>query len=139
MNKAVCIRDHIALKAIGINVGDEVEYEKDPYRVYFNGHRIKCGDLFFIHFDVIEGDDKMNYSEFEHVLITEVFKTAVLFPNEYSGVRHMIIQDYGFTIMITISKDEHAIRVSYPDKQEVYSSYEEALNGIIESAKKCKG
>ena len=52
-------------------------------------------------------------------------------PNEYCGVRHLIIQDmFKGTIMITVNKGEDIIRVSFDDTQEKYSSYEEALDGI---------
>ena len=68
----------------------------------------------------------MNYSDFEWKLCNRVFVEAVFMPEEYSGVRHLIIQGwFGVTYMITIDKEEKNIRVSYPDCQEVYSSYED--------------
>lgn len=73
----------------------------------------------------------MNYSDFEWKLCNRVFTEAVFMPEEYSGVRHLIIQGWGgVTYMITIDKAEKNIRVSYPDCQEVYSSYEEAYEKI---------
>lgn len=73
----------------------------------------------------------MNYSDFEWKLVNKVFVEAVFMPNEYRGVRHLIIQGwFGTTYMITIDKEEKNIRVSYPDCQEAYSSYEEAYEKI---------
>lgn len=34
----------------------------------------------------------MNYSDFEWKLVNKVFVEAVFMPNEYRGVRHLIIQ-----------------------------------------------
>lgn len=73
----------------------------------------------------------MNYSDFEWKLVNKVFVEAVFMPNESRGVRHLIIQGwFGTTYMITIDKEEKNIRVSYPDCQEVYSSYEEAYEAL---------
>ena len=86
---------------------------------------------FFAHFKVIEGREKMCYSDFEYILCNYVFTDAVLFPEEYSGVHHLIIQGWGgATIMINVNKEENVIRVSYNDTQEKYMNYEEALEGI---------
>lgn len=87
----------------------------------------------------IENDEKhilqevnnLNYSDFEWKLCNRVFTDAVFMSEEYSGVRHLIIQGWGgVTYMITIDKEEKNIRVSYPDCQEVYSSYGEAYEKI---------
>lgn len=84
---------------------------------------------FFNYFKVL--DVKMSYSDFEYILCNYIFTDAVLFPNEYSGVHHLIIQGWGgVTIIITVNKEENIIRVSFDDKQEKYISYEEALDGI---------
>ena len=73
----------------------------------------------------------MSYSDFEWKLCNRIFTDAVFMPQEYSGVKHLIIQGRGgATYMITIDKSEKVIRVSYPDYQEVYSSYEEAYEKI---------
>ena len=86
---------------------------------------------FFAHFKVTEGNEKMTYSDFEYILCNNVFTDAILFPEEYSGVHHLIIQGWGgATIMININKEESIIRVSYDDTQEKYVNYEEALEGI---------
>ena len=86
---------------------------------------------FFAHFKVTEGKERMSYSDFEYILCNYIFTDAVLFPNEYSGVHHLIIQGCGgATIMITVNKKENVIRVSFDDKQEKYSNYEAALEGI---------
>lgn len=86
---------------------------------------------FFAHFKVIEGREKMCYLDFEYILCNYVFTDAVLFPEEYSGVHHLIIQGWGgATIMINVNKEENVIRVSYNDTQEKYMNYEEALEGI---------
>lgn len=73
----------------------------------------------------------MSYSDFECKLCNRIFTDAVFIPQEYNGVKHLIIQGWGgVTYMITIDKSEKVIRVSYPDCQEVYSSYEEAYEKI---------
>lgn len=73
----------------------------------------------------------MNYSDFEWNLCNKVFTDAIFLPDEYSGVKHLIIQDWGgITYMINIDKEEQHIRVSYPDCQEIYSSYKEAYEKI---------
>lgn len=86
---------------------------------------------FFNHFKVTEGFDKMSYSDFEYILCNYIFKMALLFPEEYNGVRSLIIHDWNNKIiMIAVNKEENVIRVSFNDTQEKYSSYEEALDGI---------
>lgn len=86
---------------------------------------------FFTYFKVIEGDEKLCYSDFEYILCNYEFRNAVLFPHEYSGVRHLIIQvNNDEIIMITINRDENIIRVSFNDVQEKYTNYEDALEGI---------
>ena len=86
---------------------------------------------FFNNFRVIEGLDKMNYDDFEYILCNYVFKMAVLFPEEYNGIRSLIIQDWnGNVIMITVNKSEDVIRVSFETTQEKYAFYEDALDGI---------
>lgn len=92
---------------------------------------------FFEHFKVTDGKDRMTYTDFEYILCNYVFTDSVLFPNEYSGVHHLIIQGWGgVTIMITVNKEENIIRVSFDDKQEKYTSYEDALEGIRNHGKK---
>lgn len=86
---------------------------------------------FFAHFKVMDGKDRMLYTDFEYILCNYMFTDAVLFPNEYSGVHHLIIQGWGgVTIFITVNKEENIIRVFFDDKQEKYTSYEDALEGI---------
>ena len=73
----------------------------------------------------------MNYDDFEWTLCNRVFPMAVLSPFEYNGVHSLIIQDWGNTvIMITSNKEENIIRISYPEKQEIFQSYNEALESI---------
>lgn len=87
--------------------------------------------MFFNHFKVTDGIDKMSYSDFEYILCNYVFRMAVLFPEEYNGIRSLIIQDWTENvIMITVNGNENVIRVSFDDMQEKYLSYEEALDGI---------
>lgn len=135
MGKAMCIRQNIDTLICGIELGNKVIYEIDE-KGYFkiNGDRplIIRSNKFFWHFRVIEGPEKMDYSAFEYILTNYIFGSAVLFPKEYSGVRHLIIQNWGgYTIMININKDQNSIRVSFPDCQKIYNSYEEAIDGII--------
>lgn len=135
MGKAMCIRQNIDTLICGIELGNKVIYEITE-EGYFkvNGDRplIVRSNKFFWHFRVIEGSEKMDYSAFEYILTNYIFSSAVLFPEEYSGVRHLIIQNWGGnTIMININKDQNCIRVSFPDCQKIYNSYEEAIEGII--------
>ena len=86
---------------------------------------------FFHHFKVTDGNDRMSYSNFEYILCNYVFGSAVLFGDEYNGIRHLVIQDmFKGIIMIAANANEDIIRVSFDDMQEKYSSYEEALDGI---------
>ena len=74
----------------------------------------------------------MNYNEFEWALCNKVFTMAVLFPNEYSSIHTLVIQDWNHgVIMIASNKEENKIRVSYEDHQEVYESYDDAYKGIV--------
>ena len=74
----------------------------------------------------------MTYSDFEYILCNMVFSMAVLFPNEYSGIRHLIIQDIdGCVIMITVNKLGDNIRISFPGIQKECTSYEDALDKIM--------
>lgn len=137
MGKAMCIKQNIYTLICDIKLGDKVIYEitEDGY-FKINGNQdqplIIHSNDFFWHFRVIEGSEKMDYSAFEYILTNYIFGSAVLFPEEYSGVRHLIIQNWGgYTIMININKDQNAIRVSFPDCQKIYNSYEEAIDGII--------
>ena len=73
----------------------------------------------------------MNYNDFEWTLCNRVFTMAVLFPSEYNNVHSLIIQNWNNSvIMITSNREETEIRVSYPDGQEIFQSYDEALEGI---------
>lgn len=75
----------------------------------------------------------MNYNEFEWNLCNRVYTMAVLFPNEYNGVRTLVIQDWNHeVIMIASNKTENIIRVSFADHQEVYESYDDAYKGILQ-------
>lgn len=135
--KAVCIRFSFELRVIGIDVGTKVDYERlnDGPEIKITTENGKSAfvnrESFFYIFKVIEGDDKMTYSDFEYILCNRVFTMAVLFPNEYCGIRHLIIQNYDYSIMININKEEDVIRVSFPNIQMVFKSYEEALDRII--------
>lgn len=87
----------------------------------------------------VEGREKMRYSDFEYILCNYVFRDAILFPNKYSGVHHLVIQGcFDSVIMITINRNETVIRVSYDDAQYIYSSYEEALDEIKKHCRKWK-
>lgn len=135
MGKAICIRQNIDILTCGIKLGDKVIYEiteEGYFKINGDQPLIIHSNKFFWHFDVIEGSEKMDYSTFEYILTNYIFGSAVLFPQEYSGIRHLIIQNWGgYTIMININKDQNSIRVSFPDCQKTYNSYEEAIDGII--------
>lgn len=140
--KAICTKTDLGLNIIGIKVGTEVDVTKEEnsnyFDISFNGHTIPIiSHCFFWRFKVTEGNLKMHYSDFDYILTNYVFGSAVLFPNEYSGIRHLVIQDWhDYTVMITINKGEDAIRVSYPNCQAYYKSYEEAIEGIMIKAGK---
>ena len=132
--KAICTKGTL-MSAINGNIiffeeGDIVEYTARERKFIVMGVEL-YPTIFFNHFKVVEGKDRMTYSDFEYILCNYIFSSAVLFPNEYNGIRHLIIQDmFKGTIMITVNKEENIIRVSFDDTQEKYSSYEEALDGI---------
>ena len=70
----------------------------------------------------------MTYSEFEYKICNDLFPMAVLFPHEYCGVRSLIVQNWNHSvIMITINREENNIRVSLPNKQLDFESYDKAL------------
>lgn len=131
--KAICNNRILKYTGNGIFVvedGEVVDYTTDNNNFVVNGY-VLDSVTFFAHFKVTEGNQKMSYSDFEYILCNYVFRDAVLFPNEYSGVHYLIIQDGGgVTIMVTVNKEENIIRVSFEEKQEKYVSYEEALEGI---------
>ena len=131
--KAICINrvfKYMGDRFFTVEEGETVNYTIEDDRFIVKGVAIKH-TAFFAHFKVTEGEDKMNYSDFEYILCNNVFTSAVLFPEEYSGVHHLIIQNWNHaTVMITVNKEENIIRVSFEDRQEIYSTYEEALDGI---------
>lgn len=131
--KAICNDRILKYTRNGIFVvedGEVVDYTTDNNNFVVNGYVLDSA-TFFAHFKVTEGNQKMCYSDFEYILCNHIFTDSVLFLNEYSGVRHLIIQGWGgVTIMITVNREENVIRVSFDDKQEKYTSYEEALDGI---------
>ena len=131
--KAICNKSLFGHTTNGIFVveeGEFVSYVLREKKFIINGVEIPPA-LFFNHFKVTDGFEKMTYSDFEYILCNYVFGSAVLFPNDYNGIHHLVIQDmFKGTIMITVNKEEDVIRVSFDDTQEKYSSYEEALDGI---------
>ena len=132
MNKAVCVKNvsFNVDKFISIEVGEVVDYTVKEKRFIVHGIAM-APNVFFTYFKVTESTDKMDYSNFEYILCNYVFTMAVLFPNEYDGQHHLVIQDkWRGTIMITVNEMNNIIRVSFADKQVVYSTYEDALEGI---------
>lgn len=134
MNKAICTKRLIDYTyndgIIIINEGEIVEYTTRDKKFIVRDHELSPAS-FFNHFEVMEGIDKMIYSDFEYILCNYVFTMAVLFPNEYDDQHHLVIQDqWSGTIMITVNERKDTIRVSFADKQVVYSTYEDALEGI---------
>lgn len=130
--KAICVKRTIkcANDVLIVEEGEVVDYTvRDKKFIIGN---VALSPAFFFHsFKVIEGFEKMSYSDFEYILCNYVFAMALLFPEEYNGIRTLIIQDWnGNVIMIAVNANEDVIRVSFDDTQEKYSSYEEALDGI---------
>lgn len=123
--RAICLRRVGALEK-----GETVNYIVSDNRYVVNNSISLNRMSFLYHFKVIEGNERMKYSDFEYILCNHVFTMSVLFPQEYSGIRHLIIQSWD-SVLITINKEEDVIRVSFKNGQEIYSSYEDALDGII--------
>lgn len=134
MSKAICTKRLFEYTSgFGVFIvedGEVVDYTVSDKKFVIRGMAMPP-TTFFNHFKVTEGTNKMTYSDFEYILCNHVFTMAVFFPEEYSGIHNLIIQDWtGEVIMITVNKNESVIRVSFEDAQEKYSSYEEALEGI---------
>ncbi len=131
--KAICTKrlfEHTHNGLVVVEKGEVVEYTVKE-RKFIVADTEMYPTTFFNHFKVTEGVDKMEYSDFEYILCNYVFGMAVLFPNEYNGLRHLVIQDmFKGTIMLTVNKEENVIRVSFDGEQKKYSTYEEALDGI---------
>lgn len=129
--KAICTKRLINnFPFIAIKEGEVVNYHVEN-RNFIVSDVAMFPPVFFEHFKVTEGFDKMTYSDFEYILCNYVFGMAVLFTNEYDGVRHLVIQDtWKGTIMINVNKEENVIRISFPDEQNLYTSYEDALEAI---------
>ena len=130
--KAICMNRLFVNNGDSFSIvmeGDIVDYTVNNGSFIIND-TVLNSIAFFYHFKVTEGRDKMSYSDFEYILCNYIFITAVFFPNEYSGVRHLIIQNLTRSILITVNRTETAIRVSFENGQDTYSTYEEALDGI---------
>ena len=133
--KAICTKRLIEYRKPGngilvVDEGEVVHYTVREKKFVIDNVAITPA-LFFNHFKVTDGNDRMTYSNFEYILCNYVFDSAVLFGNDYDGIRHLVIQDmFKGIIMIAVNKGEDVIRVSFDDKQEKYTTYEEALDGI---------
>ena len=131
--KAVCknkICTFVDNKVFIVDEGTIVDYNVENTMFIVYGLALTPA-MFFNHFKVTKGEEKLGYDDFEYILCNYVFGSAVLFPNEYSGVHHLIIQNWGDdVIMITSNKNEDLIRVSFNDMQQKYTNYEDALEGI---------
>ena len=126
--KAVCVNRFLG-GGIFIDEGETIDYIADGDSFIIVDVRINS-PAFFFHFKVAEGEVKMKYSDFEYILCNYIFTMSVLFPEEYNGMHHLIIQNLDDVILITVNREETVIRVSFNNGQETYSSYEEALDGI---------
>lgn len=130
--KAICVKRtaKCANDVLIVEEGEVVDYTVRDKK-FIIGDVALSPAFFFHNFKVIEGFEKMSYSDFEYILCNYVFTMAVLFPEEYNGTRSLIIHDWNDkVIMIAVNKNEDVIRVSFDDMQEKYSSYEDALDGI---------
>lgn len=131
--KAICTKrlfEHTCNGLFIVEKGEVVDYTVREKKFIIRDIAMSSA-MFFNNFKVTEGLNKMGYSDFEYILCNYVFDMAVLFPEEYNGIRSLIIQNWnGNVIMISVNKNENVIRVSFDDTQEKYSSYEEALDGI---------
>jgi hypothetical protein len=131
--KAICTKGIFRYEynyVFEVDEGEVVDYTVRDKRFVIGDAEIPP-TTFFNHFKVIEGKERMTYSDFEYILCNYVFGSAVLWGDEYNGIRHLVIQDmFKGIIMIAVNKGEDVIRVSFDDKQEKYTTYEEALDGI---------
>lgn len=133
--KAICTKRLIEYRKPGngllvVDEGEVVHYTVREKKFIIDKVAISPA-LFFNHFKVTDGNDRMTYSNFEYILCNYIFGSAVLYGEEYNGIRHLVIQDmFKGIIMIAVNANEDVIRVSFDDMQEKYSSYEEALDGI---------
>lgn len=129
---AICTKGFLEYTPNGVIIfesGDLIDYVRKGSRFVFENIELPS-EQFFNYFKVVEGNDKMSYSDFEWILCNRIFTMSVLFPEEYNGIRHLIIQNLYNAILITINREETVIRVSFDDTQEKYASYEDALDGI---------
>lgn len=134
--KAICKNKIFRDGYFIVEEGDLVNYTVKNKKFIVNGYELTPA-MFFNHFKVTDGEEKINYSEFEYILCNYIFTDAVLFPEEYSDIHHLIIQiSKDNVIMITVNKNEDNIRVSFDDMQKKYTSYEDALDGIKNHEKK---
>lgn len=130
--KAICTKrlfEHTTNGLFVIEEGEVIDYTVREKKFIIRDVAIPS-HTFFNYFKVTKGFEKMAYSDFEYILCNCIFPMSVLFPEEYNGMRHLIIQNLCNAILITVNREETVIRISFDDMQEKYSSYEEALDGI---------
>lgn len=132
MAKAICINSITVYPFVYIAKGDVVDYTvKDKKFIIYEDEFHPS--IFFGHFKVTEGFDKMSYYNFEYVLCNYTFTMAVFYPQEIgNGKHHLIIKDWDDKrVYISADDGKSEIYVSFNHNNwELYHSYEDALEAI---------
>ena len=129
-----CIRMCKELYLNGVEIGDKVPcnpYDGNEIKITSKyGKNMFVSRAFFLYFfKPVDFEFRMAYDEFEYILVNYIFKDAVFHHNSYNSSEFLIIQGYIESIMISINSD-NVIRVSFPDRQEVFNTCEDALDSI---------
>ena len=136
MCKAVChittaVRSKSGLTDMFCTVGMEVNFYYDGENIVINDEFIANPGHFLSRFEPDCDCDWITFEHFEYVISYGLFASCVTSVLKHNSTRSIVIQDYsGAIVFITVNKEGDRIRVSYEDKQEVYSSYIEAIRGI---------
>jgi hypothetical protein len=132
MAKAICINPIVVYPFEYISKGDVVDYTVKNNEFIVHDDKLHAS-IFFGHFKVTNGIDKMSYYNFEYVLCNYVFDMAVLYPQEIdNGKHHLIIKDWdNKQVHISADDGKSEIYVSFNHSNwELYANYEDALEGI---------
>lgn len=115
--------------ALIISVGEIVEYTKKGDMFVIRGVLIPS-NRFFGSFSPINNEDRMSRSDFIWVLINRIFTDAYISTSDYHGYHMIINTQFHGIVMLTINEAEDEIRISFPDRQEKFGTFEDALEGI---------
>lgn len=134
MNTARCVHRMCEYPRGGgifiVEEGEIVEYVRQKNGDFIIRDVTIPSIYFFNHFVATDSEVRMTYSDFNWILINRVFPDGCMVCDDYKGHNAIIYPQWSGVIMLTVNSEETEIRVSFPDDQEKYSTYEEALNGI---------